>query len=314
MTFIPPTLPLHGAPSAVPGFTDAQGVVATEIPCRKCGYNLRGLHVEGRCPECGRAVGLSVRGDFLRYSDPGWVRKLHRGIRMIIWAIVVIVLGVLLGIALGIGMGNAAVAAAAPVTAMLVGYVLYLVGTWLLTEPDPSGVGEDQYGTSRKIIRIALVLGVVNQAIEIARQFAPIPAALHSTLTLIGFVFSLAGLVAIFAQLQYLKKLAMRIPDPQLAGRAHFLMYAIAISYGVVIVFGILTGLLAGTAGAAGGPVAAVGCIMGITGIAVLVFAIMYLLMIERMGKRFAEEADAAEATWARVDATAAMPTPPVQG
>jgi hypothetical protein len=313
MTFIPPTLPLPGAASsALPGFTDAEGVVAAEIPCRKCGYNLRGLHVEGRCPECGRAVGLSVRGDFLRYSDPGWVRKLHRGIRMIIWAIVVIVLGVILGVALGIGMGNATIAAAAPVTAVLIGYVLYLVGTWLLTEPDPSGVGEDQYGTSRKIIRIALVLGVINQAMEIARQFAPIPAALQSTLTLVGFIFSLAGLVAIFAQLQYLKKLAMRIPDPQLAGRAHFLMYAIAISYGLVIVFGILTGVMAG--GGPGGPIAAVGCITGIAIIAILVFAIMYLLMIERMGKRFAQEADAAEATWARVDGAAGMPALPVQG
>ncbi len=307
MSYYPPP-PLAQNPSMLPGMTDAQGVVTTEIPCRKCSYNLRGLHIEGRCPECGRAVGLSVRGDFLRYSDPGWVRKLHRGTRLIIWAVVVIVLGVIVGVALGIGLNNAVLAAALPVTAMLIGYVLYLLGTWLLTEPDPSGLGEDQYGTSRKIIRIALLLGVVNQAMEIARQFAPIPEALRSTLTLIGFAFSVAGLVALFAQLQYLKKLAMRIPDQPLANRARFLMYAIGISYGLVIVLGLLTGLLVGVGGP--GPAIALGGIAGIAGLALLVFMFMYLRLLERIGKRFAQEADAAEQTWARAETGGAVSAP----
>jgi hypothetical protein len=67
------------------GALDAAGVVVSDIPCRKCGYNLRGLHIDGRCRECGRAVGLSVQGDLLRFSDPGWLRKLQRGARLIIW-------------------------------------------------------------------------------------------------------------------------------------------------------------------------------------------------------------------------------------
>lgn len=35
-------------------------VVATEIHCRKCGYDLRGLKADGRCPECGLEIWQSV--------------------------------------------------------------------------------------------------------------------------------------------------------------------------------------------------------------------------------------------------------------
>ena len=42
----------------------------------------------------------------------------------------------------------------------LVGGLLALYGTWLLTEPDPSGIGEDRYANSRKVIRLALLVGL----------------------------------------------------------------------------------------------------------------------------------------------------------
>ena len=40
---------------------------------------------------------------------------------------------------------------------------------------------------------------------------------------------------------------------------------------------------------------------MGIVGIAVIVFAIMYLFLVEKMGKRFKQEADAAHNSGRRV-------------
>jgi hypothetical protein len=60
-------IPLDSMQPVVTGNVDA------DIPCRKCGYNLRGLAVDGRCPECATPVGVSINGELLRYSDPTFV-------------------------------------------------------------------------------------------------------------------------------------------------------------------------------------------------------------------------------------------------
>src|SRR5262245_50051536 len=58
--------------------------VAADTPCRKCNYNLRGLDPDSRCPECGTPVGLSLKGDLLRYSHPQWLGTIRRGATFII--------------------------------------------------------------------------------------------------------------------------------------------------------------------------------------------------------------------------------------
>jgi hypothetical protein len=59
--------------------------VREDIPCFRCGYNVRGLAVDGQCPECAAAVDESLRrraellaGALLPLvsSDPRWVRTL----------------------------------------------------------------------------------------------------------------------------------------------------------------------------------------------------------------------------------------------
>ncbi len=298
----PPAMPVD--PILI-GAVDVQGVVTTDLPCRKCSYNLRGLTIDGRCPECGAAVGLSVQGDLLRFSNPAWVRTLQRGVRLIIWGVVVIILGALLAVVLAVTVPAVGLAA---VAVPLVGYVLTLVGTWRLTEPDPSGLGEDQYGTSRRLIRITLVMGVIDAALDVVSELITVPPMIAVALLFLAIVFGIAGVVGLFAQLQYLKKLALRIPDVKLAGRAHFLMYGLGIGYGLFALVGVSVAIATrfGAGGAAGPPigiVGALGCSAAVIGVAVIVFAIMYLLMLERMGKRFGEEAHLAEDTWARLDA-----------
>ena len=70
-------------PPADARFDDA-GTVVVDQTCRRCGYNLRGLHRDGRCPECGAPVGLSIKGDLLRFAHPDWVEELARGSRFIL--------------------------------------------------------------------------------------------------------------------------------------------------------------------------------------------------------------------------------------
>jgi hypothetical protein len=61
-----------------------RGSIAANIPCLRCGYNLRGLDPQGRCPECGDAVGPSVEAH--RAITPGalpldaaWARRTRAG-------------------------------------------------------------------------------------------------------------------------------------------------------------------------------------------------------------------------------------------
>ncbi len=59
--------------------TDGEGRVNVDVPCTRCGYNLRSLAADGTCPECGTLVEESARRRYLRFADPSWVRGLAGG-------------------------------------------------------------------------------------------------------------------------------------------------------------------------------------------------------------------------------------------
>ena len=58
-----------------------------DVPCRACGYNLRGLTLPGRCPECGENLDYSVQEfDAARHLtlpvDRGWAGQILEGARL----------------------------------------------------------------------------------------------------------------------------------------------------------------------------------------------------------------------------------------
>ena len=52
--------------------------IDVDLPCAACGYNLRGLAVAGRCPECGALVIGSVRN--AEANDLGLYERLRRSL------------------------------------------------------------------------------------------------------------------------------------------------------------------------------------------------------------------------------------------
>ena len=112
---------------------DDAGRIARDMRCLSCGYNLRGLLPDGRCPECGIAVGRSAYGDVLRYCDPTWVESLASGAN---WVVASILVAILMAVA-GLGVAAASGTASSGVFG-LVGGLVALVGYWKLTAPDPS--------------------------------------------------------------------------------------------------------------------------------------------------------------------------------
>ena len=315
MTDIPlpppvPAMPPHTQPPPVPDMPlDGAGVVNRDLPCRKCAYNIRGLAVTARCPECGAPVGVSVHGDLLRYSEPRWLQNLSSGAGFVFW-------GLLLSIAVSF-VGGIVAQFVGPWVGPLFGIaggIVYLYGAWLLTEPDPSGLGERQYGRARQIIRVALAASIVGQVLQfIAATAAPSPEVMV-TFGIITMAAGLIGVVGQFAMLRYLERLARRIPDDSLSKMARTLFWG----YGGALALGVLLGGAAAIAAATlgstppvagapggGGPGPGMAGVLGAAAIfgclifiALLVFGIMFLVLLRRLQSAFSQQAHYARQVW----------------
>ncbi len=59
------------------------GTVVAFVPCAPCGYDLRGLPADGRCPECGREIRCSLSPDRLMFADGAWLADLKRALALL---------------------------------------------------------------------------------------------------------------------------------------------------------------------------------------------------------------------------------------
>ena len=176
-------------------------------------------------------------------------------------------------------------------------------GTWLLTESDPSGIGEDQYGRVRKIMRLALAVGLSISLLTIVRHSVAITGA---SLSLIQRAIDADGWIIVVAEIAkffYLEKLAMRIPDRQMADRARLIRRAYVLLGAAMIVVVSCLGLLSllTRAGQLGFLIFTL-----LLCIAALVLFVMALRLQWRLRNAFREQAGFARDTWARAQGTVA--------
>ncbi len=297
--------PCAGGPGR-PGVVGPDGVIVEDITCRRCGYNLRGLGENGRCPECGTAVGLSIHGDLLRFAEPAWVEKLARGMELILVGIVTGIVGGCVGG--GISAAGTPQSQAAGTLVILLSGLLSLVGAWILTTPDPSGIGEQRFVNARKVVRAGLIAGLAGQLINLVlpdSRSGPLFALAIVAATVCG----LAGAVGTYAQYLYIERLAERIPDARLARLARFLRWGYSIVLGVsTLIGGIAAFYVVRSGPAAAGPgiaatLSGFGVILGVAGCAfglgVLVMSIACIVLYIRARRAFREQAELARATWA---------------
>src|SRR5207244_8750412 len=57
-------------------------VVAVDLPCIRCGYNLRTLMVKARCPECHTPVRDSFDPDRLIFAERRWLVWTRHGLTL----------------------------------------------------------------------------------------------------------------------------------------------------------------------------------------------------------------------------------------
>jgi hypothetical protein len=313
---VPPPTPPVGAVLAAapvdPPAVDAGGVVTASVPCRRCAYNLRSLSVAARCPECGAPVGVSVHGDLLRYGDPQWLQNLSAGANLVLWGICVNLFVTIVG-------GRIAAAAIGEWIVPLFGIAgsfVQLYGAWLLTEPDPSGLGENRYGRARQTIRVAMVVGVLGAFLQFYVGTSNPSEEVRFAVTVAWTAAMLVGVAGQFAMLHYLNRLAQRIPDDALARSARVVFWG----YGsTMLVIALLAGATAlsipllnrGTPARAGlgtgvlGAAAVGGCVAVI---AAGVFGILFLFLLKRLSTAFADQAALSRALWAGATPTGPAP------
>jgi hypothetical protein len=63
---------------------DAWQSISTDLPC-ECGYNLRGLLLNGKCPECGTDVIEALRRGSLHDADPRWRQQIRTGLSLLLF-------------------------------------------------------------------------------------------------------------------------------------------------------------------------------------------------------------------------------------
>jgi hypothetical protein len=265
--------------------------------------------LDGVCPECGTAVMVSIQGDLLRFSDPAWIRLLSRGMRLILWGIVSYILAVIALVVLLIALPGAILSITMlSKIVFLAASAIMVVGSWLITMPDPSGTGEDRYGMARKIIRITLVIGVGQSVIDLGITPQALSPELRQLFQIFALLCTIVSVVGLYAQLKYLGSIAGRIPNESLARRAAMLKRYFVGSYGAMMVLTLVTALLVlrGQRNTTSAGFAT--CFTSLLGLTALVFGVMYILFIENMSKQLKEQVVLAEQNWA---GHAAGPTAP---
>lgn len=231
--------PMEPIQSATAAAIDPTGLVAAEVPCRRCGYLLQMLHISGLCPECGTPVGVSLRSDLVRFSEPAWARRLARGVWLIVGAVnlaiasfvtMFIWLAVMIATSNTSGLTKAMIALSTLLT--LGALAAWICGVWLSTSRDPGCVGEESFATPRKLTRVAtiVVFGYGLIRFQLLRGLF--------TRSMVPFVGGADGLIVLLlpigliALLRHLRQLALRVPDPKLTNELKTLSWKLGCAAG----------------------------------------------------------------------------------
>ena len=204
--------------------------VGDDVICLQCGYSIRGLSHEGRCPECGTLIKRSLQGNLLRYSSPAYLATLNRGVFLILAAIaakVICVVGgiILIGLLTGRGLTDLARVSGLLLWTTSTGLsVLSLIGWWLFSAPDPAFVGTGGGTTARKVVRTTVAAAAVLTAMVTVVEMLATSSATRvdsAAKILLGVVLT----VKFFAAMLYLRWLAHRFSNVVFDARARLLMW-----------------------------------------------------------------------------------------
>ncbi len=225
-------------PADLPG-APMSSTLAFDAPCRRCGYNLRGLTLGTVCPECRGAVSLSLRGDRLVFAPPEHVGRLARGSRLVALGVGLYVASMVLvmtvSISLAWGGQSGQVSVIYRWFSILSGLIplgcaaLLAVGWWIMTSPDPGRLEGSRDSRSRLWARwslAAMVLASVSMfALSAIAPGGGAPGA-GPFVILPALLLMALWLAHYYAGLVYTRGLIRRSPPSRLMGVTTLLLWA----------------------------------------------------------------------------------------
>jgi hypothetical protein len=189
---------------------DKSGVVTQGVPCLECGYILRGMNVSQACPECGTPIARSLRSLLLRFGDTTWLELIRTGM-------VLITVFIVLNALIPLDMVERAFQddpLAAPALWIMMMFVTgtFVLGQWMLTVAEPTGMLSHREDRLRTAIRVLTILAaglllVHDAMVTRAGLTIEAPIILGVTLLMLG---------AILATGSFVRGIADRVPDEEL--------------------------------------------------------------------------------------------------
>ena len=284
------------------------GVVDRDLPCVRCGYNLRTLTAEGRCPECGAAVALTLTlGGVIEQSRPGYLRRLSWGCGLLCVA--------RLGAAVGILATAVLQTEAFSLVAMSLAGLAYVAGLFLLAAREHPCLPPEMPWCSRllklaSIVMLLALLVAVASAILHARWWLTIlglSTALpiwvwfldsYNVLICSMTIFAAAYLVCPILETRLMVRLAKRLADGWLGEHAIIAGVGAVASPAFMWTVGIL-------------PLSMIGRLMFVGILISLVFLLLFWLWMAACSwiaaKGFRRAAGMAAMRWRQTDAAAGL-------
>lgn len=232
--------------------SDSPPVVLDEdVTCIQCGYNLRGLTTDGRCPECSAAVERSLRDNRLQFADADWLGRVKLGADLLYCGIVVSILLVAITALCSVWIGASGLAGALMFvieTVWLAWPVFYLGSIALLTTREPRLERNAFDPTSRGVTRVGAILLFFCHALNCVYSFPGRSGGTEPQLLVAAGM--LCAYVTLLGKFTYARSLALRIPDERLARSTTIVKWGLAalpvVFFGITVGLGIYTGMVVG--------------------------------------------------------------------
>ena len=270
-------------------------VRSLDVTCRKCRYDLRGMTRDSLCPECGAPVEFSLRSDLIRHSNPAWTGRLHSGAVVVLLGLAVMIVGYVVR---ALNSRLRLVELLFPQLLILASSFIIATGFWLLTGPNPSGLGEDIYGKSRKFVRLAVSVGLIESCWVAAQRKILLPPDFSLSITIAVTICGVVGWLGNIAEIHFLSNLATRIRDSHLEEHARSLRNKLGIPLGIALSVSWCTRLQLALGF---GMAVSRSILIPIDGVAmlfVLIYGTKYLLLINRFRKQLKAQAILARQLW----------------